>query len=957
MGTFPRQTQIQNSQVYSDGITPTALTFETDPTNAQEDLNNLRSQVNNLLNAQTGNWYDNPFGGGDPDLPITGLNLVPISCFVDQLSVVTVTAGQNWQVLSAPGETPSKPISLTNDTEGAIVAAAELPAGFNVFSLAERAGGSAISPNNLLLIRDSSTGEAIQSSGRDVFGLLQVTGLATDGDTFDNVSNAAKISFVRLNGTLDGLEAVPIPDIENRSIQYNYASVVFFKNLDPSCFTGGRGFIDQATAVDVTLQNAYNGGNSIITSGPDITFTGQVGDGAFQVSMGDGITLLSANQTTPDTDANGIDIGTGQGDGTGDGGNLSIGLGPSGTGATGDGGSVAIGTGAALSTDGAGGQFRVVLGASTGNVDGPNIFLAPGESAGGSGASGTLVVSPPNTNTEPVTLFQPTGGGSVDFGLYSGSGDPNGVVTADRGSLYVRATGASAELWQNTDDATAWALFMAGAPPAETRQETYDNQLAVAVVTTTDAILNVGANFEWNINDAGGGSVFSVTEDSGANQTAVNVGPIRTFESQAETAIFTCSDGFSVDTSAGTGPIVANAASDIRLSSAQEIELSVTGGPITAQTTQNIQMTAGTEIVGDADDNVRFNAVNGSLSLTTASQDFLLGGVTNSQVSVGSGSLALTAAQQIQMTAGTSIIGQADEEIRFVASTGSIALLTDDDGGDDIFAAAASTTNFAANPPGNITLNAGQSTGAVGLGVTGGGAFLASAGDSEQGVGADATIAAGNVTGGTGSGGVGGNVILLPGQGDQFDGSVASGFVRMFGDGNREQDKIAELETGSTNGAAADLLVGTSDPTNSIDAKPGSLFFRNQGALGPGELYLNVSAVAGVADDWEQIATGSGFSRTTGQAPIPSDTAANTAILLTGFTDIGGGTFPATVPTGNDFVSRVEIYLNGIRQVTSNQNSATPAGTSVATNAAGTSLIFDSETFDTDVVTIVVSSA
>ncbi len=101
----------------------------------------------------------------------------------------------------------------------------------------------------------------------------------------------------------------------------------------------------------------------------------------------------------------------------------------------------------------------------------------------------------------------------------------------------------------------------------------------------------------------------------------------------------------------------------------------------------------------------------------------------------------------------------------------------------------------------------------------------------------------------------------------------------------------------------------------------------------------------------------SGFSRTTGQAPIPSDTAANTAILLTDFTDIGGGNFPAAVPTGDDFVSRVEVYLNGLRQVTSNLNSNFSAGSSVATNAAGDSLIFDSETFDTDVVTIVVSSA
>jgi len=57
--TFLRQdTQVRNSDVYSDAIVPTEAAFETNPTNIETDLNNVRSQMHNLLKNQAGNWWD-----------------------------------------------------------------------------------------------------------------------------------------------------------------------------------------------------------------------------------------------------------------------------------------------------------------------------------------------------------------------------------------------------------------------------------------------------------------------------------------------------------------------------------------------------------------------------------------------------------------------------------------------------------------------------------------------------------------------------------------------------------------------------------------------------------------------------------------------------------------------------------------------------------------------------------
>ncbi len=57
--TFIRQdTQVRNSDVYDDTIAPSLAAFETNPTEIEGDLNNVRSMLSHLLDVQAGNWYD-----------------------------------------------------------------------------------------------------------------------------------------------------------------------------------------------------------------------------------------------------------------------------------------------------------------------------------------------------------------------------------------------------------------------------------------------------------------------------------------------------------------------------------------------------------------------------------------------------------------------------------------------------------------------------------------------------------------------------------------------------------------------------------------------------------------------------------------------------------------------------------------------------------------------------------
>jgi len=267
--TFVRQdAQIQPSDVYDDTLASGA-TLESGSTNIQDDLNSLRSQIKRILNDAAGNWYDDVPTVNSKKRDLTDLNTdlddleeQKFLCRANLLTDITVSASQNWQILSVAGsEAPTQVAAVALTQDGAVVAQSALSgAGFDVHELIEVAGPDAISPKNLLIIRNAADGTVLQSSGRDIYGLLQYESTGTDGAAFNDTSagNRVKLSFVRQTATFDDLEACPVADIENQDINYSYVRRIRWDDFPEDCFMSLSGFVDKVGSVDVTRQNAYN---------------------------------------------------------------------------------------------------------------------------------------------------------------------------------------------------------------------------------------------------------------------------------------------------------------------------------------------------------------------------------------------------------------------------------------------------------------------------------------------------------------------------------------------------------------------------------------------------------------------------------------------------------------------------------------------------------------------------
>jgi hypothetical protein len=273
--TFIRQdAQIAQSFLYDDTLAA-GTTLETATANIEDDLNGLRSQVKRLIwDDGVGNWYDDiPTVNGKKravfDLN-TDLNDLEEKKFLGRANVltdITVTAAQNWEILSFAGsETPTLVAAVALTQNGAVVAQSALSAGaFDVHELIEISGPDALNPKNLAVVRSAATGQVIQSSGRDVFALLQYESTGADGGSFNDTSggNRAKLSFVRPNATFDDLEAVPVGDIAGQTINYNYVFRINFDAFPESAFLSITNFVDQSASADVTRQRAYDNQGSL----------------------------------------------------------------------------------------------------------------------------------------------------------------------------------------------------------------------------------------------------------------------------------------------------------------------------------------------------------------------------------------------------------------------------------------------------------------------------------------------------------------------------------------------------------------------------------------------------------------------------------------------------------------------------------------------------------------------
>lgn len=275
--SFLRQeTQIYKSDTYDDSLAA-GSTLESGSASLESDLNALRSQLARILKADgTPNWYDDvPTVNGkkrsiqDLNTDLDDIEEQKTLRRVTKVTDVAVPGGQAYVILSvASSETPTEVAAVAAGVDGAVVAQSALSGGaFAANELTEISSGSPIGPKNLVIIRSATTAEAIESSGREVYGLLQYESTGGDGLAFNDTSagRRAKISFVRQNSTFDDLEPCPSADIGGQTINYAYVARVKFDNLPEEAWLNASGFVDYAKSVSVSLDAAVDNQSGNVT--------------------------------------------------------------------------------------------------------------------------------------------------------------------------------------------------------------------------------------------------------------------------------------------------------------------------------------------------------------------------------------------------------------------------------------------------------------------------------------------------------------------------------------------------------------------------------------------------------------------------------------------------------------------------------------------------------------------
>jgi hypothetical protein len=161
-------------------------------------------------------------------------------------------------LVQASSETPTETAAVNAGTaNGAVVATLATDVGG--FSLAAVSGPNAISPKNLVIVRDASNGQPIQNgNGKDIFGLLQTETGVVNGAAFNDSGNQVQISFVAENLAGNALEHVSAAYIGGKTVNYSYVRRINLDAVPETAFLSGV-FIDQsAAASDVTLNNAID---------------------------------------------------------------------------------------------------------------------------------------------------------------------------------------------------------------------------------------------------------------------------------------------------------------------------------------------------------------------------------------------------------------------------------------------------------------------------------------------------------------------------------------------------------------------------------------------------------------------------------------------------------------------------------------------------------------------------
>lgn len=264
--TRVRHKQIRIPDNLDDQLTPAQIdAVESTAEDNDEFYDGVLSQIKRIIfGDDPGDWDKNPAIPRallQMNQALSAVEERLVGCRVDTIDNITVPAAQNWVVLNAgASQVPVEVGATIATTKGAILAVSGFSGvGFDVNEVNVVPGQDDLNPYNLVLVRDASTGGALLSSNRIVFGLLQAESTFVDGSVIDDATNRVKISFVRPDAGFLAFEPCPIADIQGFTIDYAYTKRLDLVSIEEECTlpvnfflteTVGTGIVDRPINLD-----------------------------------------------------------------------------------------------------------------------------------------------------------------------------------------------------------------------------------------------------------------------------------------------------------------------------------------------------------------------------------------------------------------------------------------------------------------------------------------------------------------------------------------------------------------------------------------------------------------------------------------------------------------------------------------------------------------------------------
>jgi len=237
--TFLRQeTQIRKSDLYDDTITPSATNYETNPVNIEDDLNSLRSQVQNIVNRNgasfpAGDWFTDmtapvTFEGGIKrgvdklNLELHELErkrvLVAADKYLTDLKVGVRATGtltttgvfSNGETVTIGAKLYTFQTVLTNADGNVLIGADATASLFNLASAINLAAGS----GTLYAAATTANTDVYATSGASTLSLFALNA-GTAGNTIATTETATNASFgaATLTGGSDTANFVILPTL------------------------------------------------------------------------------------------------------------------------------------------------------------------------------------------------------------------------------------------------------------------------------------------------------------------------------------------------------------------------------------------------------------------------------------------------------------------------------------------------------------------------------------------------------------------------------------------------------------------------------------------------------------------------------------------------------------------------------------------------------------------------